>query len=649
MSKIRYFHIKLYFQDRHSSPGSDEPEKLVHSGYYETSLPFDEVFSRLGRYEDGHWGVIEHMAIDMTEYSSEYAEIEWRSYGMPSKYLIGKLKQYTKIGKDKLEGLVIEKKTDDFAFRIVLNDNEVRNIDLKKDKIISIIPSAKPFKDSMSYEGGLSHGEIKWLIEISKEYLDYLGQFDSAVGGIERFVLLYLGIKRVIKRTPKVHIPKKSKKLIIQKLKKNFGEKCYIDEDSCKLLKDFSISCVCMSESSNKKYKVLFNVMDNRIKIIRMKKYAFVDEYGTNSLEIEKEGVSSHFVVCALLIEENKLEESELFFESVRKKHFQTGEMKSSGVGINHRRRLAVIKDLLSADFGVYAFVIDKSELTSKGFQYKQTFYKFCNRLLYDDLFKSFQSLSLSSDEHGSKEYMEGFRKYVRNRTIRDLFNQSEFDFVPSKSDIFIQVADIFAGTIGKCFDKKADSPFKDDFFSITKNKIIAIKEFPQAFENFVFSPTEQRGEFDSEIFHLAIRLAKTYIEDNKKSNDSAEIDRMKCLHHLLFFFQFYNPNEYIPTHNLIKILEGQSNRNIGIQYFRSQIIAKLRDGGVILSSSSKGYKLPANEYDLYEFVNQSSRIIIPMLERLKKCRTQILLLSNNRLDILDKPEYKLLSNQIDP
>ena len=40
MSKVKYFHIKLYFQDRHSSPGSDEPEKLVHSGYYETSLPF---------------------------------------------------------------------------------------------------------------------------------------------------------------------------------------------------------------------------------------------------------------------------------------------------------------------------------------------------------------------------------------------------------------------------------------------------------------------------------------------------------------------------------------------------------------------------------------------------------------------------------
>ncbi len=379
-----------------------------------------------------------------------------------------------------------------------------------------------------------------------------------------------------------------------------------------------------------------------------MNRYAFVDEYGTNSLEIEKEGISSHFVVCAILLEESKLEESELHFESVRKKYFQTGEMKSSGIGTNHKRRLAIIRELILADFGIYSFVIDKSQLTSNGFQYKQPFYKFCNRLLYDDLFKSFQSLRLCSDEHGSKEYMESFRKYVSSRTIRDLFNQSEFDFVSSRLDKCIQVADIFAGTIGKCFDINADSPFKDEFFSIAKDKIIAIKEFPQSFERYVFTPTEQRGEFDAEIFNLAVRLAKTYVEDNSKSNDPIEVDRVKCLHQLLFYFQYVSPNEYISTNNLINNLEGQTNRNISIQYFRTQIIAKLRDGGVILSSSSKGYKLPANEYDLYEFVNQSSRIVIPMLERLKKCRTQILLLSNNRLDILNKPEYKSLSNQID-
>ena len=85
-----------------------------------------------------------------------------------------------------------------------------------------------------------------------------------------------------------------------------------------------------------------------------MNKFAFVDEYGTNSLEIDKEGVSSHFIVCAIIIEESRLEETELHFENVRKRHFQAGEMKSSGIGTNHKRRLAVIKELVSAEFGVF-------------------------------------------------------------------------------------------------------------------------------------------------------------------------------------------------------------------------------------------------------------------------------------------------------
>lgn len=209
-----------------------------------------------------------------------------------------------------------------------------------------------------------------------------------------------------------------------------------------------------------------------------------------------------------------------------------------------------------------------------------------------------------------------------------------------------IQAADIFAGTIGKCFDANADSPFQEEFFHMAKEKIIAIKEFPQSFEDYIFTPTEQRGEYDSEIFNLAIRLAKNYIESQKDSNDITVRDRIKCLNYLLFYFQYFNPNEFIPTHSLIKNLEDQTYRTISTQYFRTQVIAKLRDSGVIISSSSKGYKLPANEYDIYEFVNQSSKIIVPMLGRLKKCRTQILLLSNNQLDILDKSEYQILKNQ---
>lgn len=80
------------------------------------------------------------------------------------------------------------------------------------------------------------------------------------------------------------------------------------------------------------------------------------------------------------------------------------------------------------------------------------------------------------------------------------------------------------------------------------------------------------------------------------------------------------------------------------MHYFRSKIIAKLRDNGVILASSNKGYKLPSSSKDLYDFVNHSNSYIQPMIDRLLKCRNQIKLATKNKLDIFDHEEFKYLN-----
>ena len=79
------------------------------------------------------------------------------------------------------------------------------------------------------------------------------------------------------------------------------------------------------------------------------------------------------------------------------------------------------------------------------------------------------------------------------------------------------------------------------------------------------------------------------------------------------------------------------------IHYFQTKVITPLRDAGVLIASSSKGYKLPANESDLYDFVNHSNAIIEPMLSRIKKFKDQIRLATDGKLDILDRSEYKII------
>ena len=83
-------------------------------------------------------------------------------------------------------------------------------------------------------------------------------------------------------------------------------------------------------------------------------------------------------------------------------------------------------------------------------------------------------------------------------------------------------------------------------------------------------------------------------------------------------------------------------------QAFRKNIIGNLRDEGVIIASSSKGYKIPATKAELYDFVNRDAGIVLPMFSRLRKCRDLIKLGTFGEVDLLAEPEYKQLRKCIE-
>ena len=72
---------------------------------------------------------------------------------------------------------------------------------------------------------------------------------------------------------------------------------------------------------------------------------AFADEYGNNSFDFTKQG--THFIVASIIINEDEKESIEQGIEEVRKKYFQTGEIKSKKVADNHQRRLQILNDLV--------------------------------------------------------------------------------------------------------------------------------------------------------------------------------------------------------------------------------------------------------------------------------------------------------------
>ena len=71
-------------------------------------------------------------------------------------------------------------------------------------------------------------------------------------------------------------------------------------------------------------------------------------------------------------------------------------------------------------------------------------------------------------------------------------------------------------------------------------------------------------------------------------------------------------------------------------EYFRSKIIGNLRDKGIIIASSQKGYKIPISLKDIGHFIKYGNRVILPMLNRIKEVNNAIKLISKNKINILD-------------
>jgi hypothetical protein len=92
--------------------------------------------------------------------------------------------------------------------------------------------------------------------------------------------------------------------------------------------------------------------------------YAFTDESGNHGFDFDKHDVSTHFIVTAIIVEEDKIIEVEEEIEAIRKKYFQTGEMKSKSVGRDNKRRGIILSQLIKSDFKVFSVIYSTQHKT---------------------------------------------------------------------------------------------------------------------------------------------------------------------------------------------------------------------------------------------------------------------------------------------
>ncbi len=382
-------------------------------------------------------------------------------------------------------------------------------------------------------------------------------------------------------------------------------------------------------------------------------RWAFLAAAGDPGFDWEAADGSSHLVITALIVAEAEMAELEAGLERIGSIFYEDGRpwpLPDSGE-VTHRLKL--LQELRPFKFGIYGFVADKPRIYQEsGFVDRQGFAKFLNSRIDHELFRAFPNLQLVAGDSGTGvgEFIRGFREYVDRQHSPNLFGQYAFGFADRRAGHLGWLAQWIGDTLAAGFDHRRRSEHFPEFWALLKDKMIGLSEWPEAYRNYlVHAAIADRGDFDATVAGLAVRIAMEFVERHAASQEPLVQTQVRFLKFLLFKLRFDRPDQYVSTREILRNLNRAAGRaKDNIQQLRSEVIAKLRDEGVIIASSSQGYKLPISERELYDFADQMNSHAMPMLHRLEKCRSRVRQATAGRLDILDRPEYADLKRFFD-
>lgn len=330
---------------------------------------------------------------------------------------------------------------------------------------------------------------------------------------------------------------------------------------------------------------------------------------------------------------------------SVRRRYFQTGEMKSSRIGSNIHRRCIVLRALSDLDFHVVAFCVPKRNLNpSAAFQFGKVFLKYTAMRLCMHLPRTLE-IFVTFDSKGRAKFKKEFKNYLdRQFPQEDLFRSLYFGSEDSKDCILVQIADIFAGSIGKHYELHTDK--RDPELRSLLSKKTTVWEWPSNRDWGSASTLQGESEFDSAVRREASRRAWAFLEAHGSDTDDVQL---RCIFlKWLIDHSIEGDQEYMLSDELLNRFEQELGVSIDSQALRNRVVGPLRDADILIASSSKGYRLPVAVRDIEHYVDICSSQIPPALARLRRAREIIRSGTSGQLDILAGSQREELRAAVD-
>jgi hypothetical protein len=363
---------------------------------------------------------------------------------------------------------------------------------------------------------------------------------------------------------------------------------------------------------------------------------AFIGECGNFGFDFEAHGTSSHYIICAVIVKNEDVHKMEQQVEEIRKSNFGTGDISSSLIDGNHAKRGKVLSELLQMNFSLIILIADKHRFVQDSplSNYKSSFVKFLHQKLYESMYSVYPKLKIVEETDGASEFQEGYRKYIEeHRPSFDLLDEYDFDYTDSWKSNIIQMAGFIAGSVLQ----HIIDPASRDVLRMFQGSLRDVITFPRQPAAFT-SGTHAESSFDDQIYFLADQRAAHFIETHKDSEEDEVRLRILFLRHLLFVARNINKTTFIHSSEITRHLSESSMKRVSQNYLYRKIIAPLRDADVLIASSAHGYKIPTSVKDIYTYINQTSGIVNPMLNRIEKCRKLISKQTDGALDILNDP-----------
>lgn len=368
--------------------------------------------------------------------------------------------------------------------------------------------------------------------------------------------------------------------------------------------------------------------------------FVFIDEFATPDIEVSKVGNEPLFIYAAVVIKAVDIESARTVLNGLYDKYYKNRYIKSTRIGNDANgftRTINTLTDLKSLKHYVRALVVDKSKIDAEGLSYKQSFIKFFQQILFKKLLETHSEVHVIFDKTGDDIFAESLKLYMEKNLGfgQNLFSNNTFEAKDDEEEEkLLQLADFYAGTIGKYYCGHYDTNKADVIHNTFMKSRLSIEWFPREYTSLIAASASFDGGFDIELLKIATDTAADYLET---SDDTVGCELVSYL----LQESYRNPNRYISSK---EIKANLMSREIEIGDPINKI-SELRDKGVLIISpiGKKGYKFPTSELEIAEFFNRLSGNVVPQLRRGFIMNKLFREKSVGRIDVLGKPEFDLL------